>query len=413
MAQKERALPLPLAEELTSNRAYFDDIVGMLARGIDMPPDSPVFRDSSGGIYEVWDDIEIVVPYVTMTQKGPKLHAAIWVAEAGDALLPIMREATEAELLCLGTRRQYTVPHRFVSIGQEVLVRILAHHEDALSVWRQLARHIPATYLGRRYRIQNEPVIVPGRIDTIRLLLDLLTEAEKDLAKNIGNVDETRQQAVRDMAELAAVSLERRQTLPQVTARQALTEIEHDETSEGMLDCIFRARGALAAEELHHAAIVQAELDRATKLVKMLHRIQEGTDHAFIALGKLTREVFELFEAVMRDDISPRTLQRVAGFGRRARNLHARFIRVCAFKPWREPVFSERGLGLRHAADVLSTPNVKPVASVLVNELGTALRFLTNALSAYEKLVEGEGPEKGEITRIKRWYATATKGIPS
>lgn len=407
MAQKYRALPLPLAEKYIGDSDYFDAVVGNLARGWKFKPESRVFRLSSGGIYEVWDDIEIVVPYVTMTNKGPKLHASVWTSEAGDALRPRLRDATEAELLCIGTRRELSVPHNFVSVGQRVMVRILEHHEDAMSVWRQLAKHIPANYLGRRYDIQKETVIIPGKIDSIRLMLDLLIEARQDLADRIGNVGEERRQSVKSMAEMVVTELERKQTFPQISARQALTELGVAESDEVMLDCIFKAEGALKAEELQAAVITEVELDRATTLVKMLHRIQDGTDHAFIALGKLCQDVFRLKEMLMRDAITVQeAFYKIVKLGQRARNLYARFLRVCVFKPWHEPVSSERGLGLFHAANCLMRCSQGASKLDQLTTLNAALRFLSNALSAYEKLVEGEDPHKGEITNIKKWRAS-------
>ena len=76
---------------------------------------------------------------------------------------------------------------------------------------------------------------------------------------------------------------------------------------------------------------------------------------------------------------------------RTANSLWTRLVRICSFNPYRASLFSERGRGVYRA-----------ISNLNWNNLNTAENNIRLTMGAIRKLVSGEGPTPGEMTRTRR-----------
>lgn len=419
MAQEGgRALPLALALPLMGTEKHRNDVlVPRLASGGQLGPDDPVFRRTSSEVIEVWGDVEIPIPYVVMADDPPRpvLRTYLWKAKAGNALYEWLRDATEAEQLCIGTRFEFFLPYGFVIEGSQVKVRVLKHYDDLELLWRQIEEHILRGYLGKKLDLHGRKILVPGRIETMRLTLDTVMAARRSLQHNTGIEDPTRTKEARQMIEAADASIRSLRTLPVITARDALEAAMATNLDEQALNRVFRAEGALKAEELRCAVIVMHILMKAEKLSRMFTKIQSGVDAGYLKVAEIASEVWELLQVLMRCSngdcsVYPKKAKKLLW---EARGVWAYLIKVCPLNPWHKVIVSGRGRGITKAIQHLENVfrATSPSSAWLIIELRSAFVGLCETLGAMHKLVEGTGKQKGQITEAKAWARTVTKKI--
>lgn len=391
MAQKDgRALPKDMALPLMGNRRDIDTfVIPCLARGELLDPSIPTLREASGGVYEVWRPLEIPVKYPVISRKTrkPELREKTWTAVPGSVLRPKFRDATKAERLCLGPDPEFELDYSFVYTGK-VSVLILTHHDDLESIWRLLARHLPANYIGMDLVVQGKRIVTCGKIEVIEDALARVKALRRTIQSKLEIDDPDSSDQAREMAAELALGL-KGTTLPLINAREALELAAEAGNDAGVITSLFDAQGALNAAQMHTGVILMKTLDQTTRLLRMIRKVQYGYDHAYIALGELYQEVVELEKRLLRGETQgvPTACQRLAT---KALTIEARFIRVAPYDPWREALYNQRGRGLARA-----------IINLRNGDVTTAKHNLVLALMARAKMVQGTGPGLGEITRIK------------
>lgn len=381
---KQRALYYSLAAPQFGTRTEVDNGTLQRVRNFkSLRADDPAFRLTSSGVaIEVWEPAQINFHYPVLNDQGELiLKDTTWEVQPGDALRSVWRRATAAERAWYESSRRTFLPTDFAFFGETLYAHILIHFDDLYALFRQLLYHIPDSYLGTKLKIRGSWAVVPGRLDNIKRMRTLLSGA-RDILNQKGVPFPDRKAVVSQAAVRVAEKLEHRGGVPLVMASRAINEALGTDSASVLAQALFEADSRLAEENLRHGEIVMQTVDNALRVVRMIHEIETGVDAAF-------KELTNVFSCVRVRDRSLRT----------ADSLWTRLVRICPFNPYRAAIFSERGRGLYRAASNLRRANYD-----------TAENNLRLATSALRKLVSGEGPTSGQITRTRRRAQRAYPG---
>lgn len=386
MSQKGRAARYSEVEPLIGTSAQvYTQTYPLVTQGKPLPDSLPFLRPTRSGILEVWGAIDIPVEFPTLEKRDDSLRLVLrtsrWRAKRGDILRPTWRKATDAEVNCLSSVWRGRIAPDAKMFGRELHLRILMHFDDCFALWRQLFWHIPMSYISTRVTIRGAEVIVPGKTQLIREMLDELDSASQLLGEKLHLPLEHRQAippvAIAEVASMLAGA----KTAGGVLARTALEQAGEVGTNDAIARRVFEASAHLKEEELHHGLVMAGNLVLARRILGTLYKIQQGIDALFIRTGRLLQAV-----EAMRDGnpISAKVLADVE-------QLWPDAVRIGIMNPYCRAINSERGQGLKRAPIVLRAHNF----------LHTS-RNLATAMGAMLKLVCGDEPQAGEITALRR-----------
>ncbi|PIS12386.1 hypothetical protein COT70_01180 [candidate division WWE3 bacterium CG09_land_8_20_14_0_10_47_33] len=386
MAQKGHSLYYTQGVPLQGTREQvYGTTLLKVAGGSALDPNDPVFRETSFGFWEVWDRVAIKVTFPKLATRGDvkviEFQTDTWKAEHGHVLRPMWRPATDAEKLCLRTRRRAYLPTGFSMFGGRLHVRILEHFDSLDPLIRQLQYHIPASYMGLDLLVRGEHVVTCGDTDSIRIMDGLLDDAYSLLCQGLKTQLARIGQAKEIIGQVATLLMGAK-TAPKVAAWQILaTALAQGGTTE-ISRSLLEARARLTEEEIYHGVIVAATIDNARRAVKMVYKVQQGVDGLFERLGKLFLYVNPMRFTTPQGSNLERAAQAAERIWREA-------CQIGISNPYCAVVQSSDGKGVKRACDNLRAGNTKTASHNLALTIGTWI-----------KIAKGEGPQRGFITDI-------------
>ncbi|MBU2595852.1 hypothetical protein KJ713_03420 [Patescibacteria group bacterium] len=384
---KERALYYSLAASQFGTRTEVDN--GTLQRVRDFKPlraDDPAFRLTSSGVaVEVWEETPISFRYPVRNDQGELiLKDTTWEVQPGDALRSVWRRATAAERAWVESSRRAFLPTDFTFFGETMYAHILIHFDDLLALFRQLLYHIPDSYLGTKLRIRGRWTVVPGRLDDIKQMRELLRGARAALHQQ-GVPFPNRKAMVSEATVRVADRLESKGTVPLLLSAKAIERALGTDSPSVLAQSLFESDSRLAEEQLRQGEIVMRTIDNAWYVVRMIHEIETGVKAAFDGLSDLVNRI--------TDGVHAGQLASACD------SLWTRLVRVCPFDPYRAAIFSARGRGIYRAA-----------ANLRKGNFSTANNNVRQTIGAIRKLVSGEGPTPGQMTRTRKRAQRAYPG---
>lgn len=382
------SLAAPLFEIRTETRTQFDNSTLRRVRNFKpLRANDPVFRLTSSGVaVEVWEETPISFHYPVLNDQGElMLKESTWQVQPGDALRSVWRRATAAERAWVESSRRAFLPTDFTFFGETLYAHILIHFDDLLAIFRQLLYHIPDSYLGTKLRIRGRWAVVPGRLDDIKQMRELLRGARAALHQQ-GVPFPNRKAVISEATVRVADRLEGKGTIPLLLSAKAIERALGTDSPSVLAQSLFETDSRLAEEQLRQGEIVMRTIDNAWYVVRMIHEIETGVKAAFDGLSDLVNKI----------NAGGVHTEQLAGT---CDSLWTRLARVCPFDPYRAAIFSARGRGIYRAA-----------ANLREGNFSTASNNVRQTIGAIRKLVSGEGPTPGQMTRTRKRAQRAYPG---